>query len=324
MARALSSSRLNASTVAKSGRGAPSRMQTRDEGLGDVLARARHQRAGLLQLVDPGHRQDHHVGGLAGVELALERADGAEVERDLMAARPRANALPSAPTATCIERAHITLSLATGLLPQSASCPALSRHPRLRACRQSKAWMPGTSPAMTERGGCRVEKLSQLIKGPDLIVAPVALNPIMAQMAALAGFKAAYLSGGSLGWYKGVTEAGLSLTEMIQVVVDIRTVSQDPGGARRRRRLGRSGPHPPHHRHVGGGRRRVHRDRGPAAAAPGRAPRRHRPPGADRARRRPDQGGGRRPHQPGPADRRAHQRAPGRGHGRRAPPRPRP
>ena len=70
-----------------------------------------------------------------------------------------------------------------------------------------------------------VEKLKDLIKGPDLIVAPCALNPIMAQMAALAGFKAAYLSGGSLGWYKGVTEAGLSLTEMIQVVVDIRTVT---------------------------------------------------------------------------------------------------
>src|SRR5690349_24232531 len=74
----------------------------------------------------------------------------------------------------------------------------------------------------------RVEKLSHLIKGPDLIVAPVALNPIMAQMAQLAGFKAAYLSGGSLGWYKGVTEAGLSLTEMIQVVVDIRTVCPIP------------------------------------------------------------------------------------------------
>jgi 2-methylisocitrate lyase-like PEP mutase family enzyme len=73
-----------------------------------------------------------------------------------------------------------------------------------------------------------VEKLSRLIKGPDLIVAPCALNPIMAQMAALAGFKAAYLSGGSLGWYKGVTEAGLSLTEMIQVVVDIRTVTPIP------------------------------------------------------------------------------------------------
>ncbi len=73
-----------------------------------------------------------------------------------------------------------------------------------------------------------MEKLKNLIAGPDLIVAPVALNPIMAQMAALAGFKAAYLSGGSLGWYKGVTEAGLSLTEMIQVVVDIRTVCPIP------------------------------------------------------------------------------------------------
>ena len=85
--------------------------------------------------------------------------------------------------------------------------------------------MPGTRPGMTNSEGASMEKLSQLIKGPDLIVAPCALNPIMAQMAALAGFKAAYLSGGSLGWYKGVTEAGLSLTEMIQVVVDIRTVT---------------------------------------------------------------------------------------------------
>ena len=73
-----------------------------------------------------------------------------------------------------------------------------------------------------------MDKLKDLIKRPDLIVAPVALNPIMAQMAAEAGFKAVYLSGGSLGWYKGVTEAGLSLTEMIQVVVDIRTVCKLP------------------------------------------------------------------------------------------------
>jgi methylisocitrate lyase len=79
-----------------------------------------------------------------------------------------------------------------------------------------------------ERRKAALEKLSQLIKGPDLVVAPVALNPIMAQMAAEAGFKAVYLSGGSLGWYKGVTEAGLSLTEMIQVVVDMRTVCPLP------------------------------------------------------------------------------------------------
>ena len=81
---------------------------------------------------------------------------------------------------------------------------------------------------MTLREERDLEKLSQLIKGPDLVVAPVALNPIMAQMAAEAGFKAVYLSGGSLGWYKGVTEAGLSLSEMIQVVVDIRTVCKLP------------------------------------------------------------------------------------------------
>src|SRR5712672_1036546 len=88
--------------------------------------------------------------------------------------------------------------------------------------------MPGHDGGTRRNRETSVEKLSQLIKGPDLIVAPCALNPIMAQMAALAGFKAAYLSGGSLGWYKGVTEAGLSLTEMIQVVVDIRTVSRIP------------------------------------------------------------------------------------------------
>ena len=41
--------------------------------------------AGLLQLVDARDREDHHVGGLAGIELGLQGADGAEVERDLMA-----------------------------------------------------------------------------------------------------------------------------------------------------------------------------------------------------------------------------------------------
>ena len=73
-----------------------------------------------------------------------------------------------------------------------------------------------------------MEKFSQLIKGKDLIVAPVALSPIMARMAAEAGFKAVYLSGGSLGWYKGVTEAGLSLTEMCQLALDMRTVCKLP------------------------------------------------------------------------------------------------
>ncbi|WP_420225538.1 hypothetical protein [Pigmentiphaga litoralis] len=38
--------------------------------------------------------------------------------------------------------------------------------------------------------------LKQWIAGDDLIVAPVALNPMMARLAQDAGFKAAYVSGG--------------------------------------------------------------------------------------------------------------------------------
>ena len=77
----------------------------------------------------------------------------------------------------------------------------------------------------------RVSKLSQLIRGNDLIVAPVALNPIMARMAQEAGFKAIYMSGGSLGWYKCVTEANITLPEMAQVAVDMRAVCALPSSA---------------------------------------------------------------------------------------------
>ena len=56
-----------------------------------------------------------------------------------------------------------------------------------------------------------MERLKALVGGPDLIVAPVALNPIMARLAEDAGFKAIYMSGGSLGWLKCVTEANLTL-----------------------------------------------------------------------------------------------------------------
>ena len=71
-------------------------------------------------------------------------------------------------------------------------------------------------------------KFSDLMRGSDLIVAPVALNPIMARLAEASGFKAIYLSGGSLGWLKCVTEANLTLPEMIEVVVDMRTVCRLP------------------------------------------------------------------------------------------------
>ena len=48
-------------------------------------------------------------------------------------------------------------------------------------------------------GGVRKDKLKDLVKGPDLVVAPVALNPIMARMAAEAGFKAVYRAARSAG-----------------------------------------------------------------------------------------------------------------------------
>ncbi len=80
-----------------------------------------------------------------------------------------------------------------------------------------------------------MERLKTLIAGDDLIVAPVALNPIIARLAEEAGFKAVYLSGGSLGWLKCVTEANLKLPELADVAVDMRAACDLPvildGGA---------------------------------------------------------------------------------------------
>lgn len=80
-----------------------------------------------------------------------------------------------------------------------------------------------------------MERLKTLIAGDELIVAPVALNPIMARLAEEAGFRAVYLSGGSLGWLKCVTEANLTLPELAEVAVDMRAACKLPvvldGGA---------------------------------------------------------------------------------------------
>jgi 2-methylisocitrate lyase-like PEP mutase family enzyme len=73
-----------------------------------------------------------------------------------------------------------------------------------------------------------VQKLKDLIRGNDLIVAPVVFNPIMARLAEDAGFKAIYLSGGTLGWVKCVTEANLALSEMADVAVDMRAACKLP------------------------------------------------------------------------------------------------
>ena len=73
-----------------------------------------------------------------------------------------------------------------------------------------------------------MQKFRDLIAGNELIVAPVALNPIMARLAEETGFKAIYLSGGSLGWVKCVTEANLSLSELAEVAVDMRAACKLP------------------------------------------------------------------------------------------------
>ena len=77
--------------------------------------------------------------------------------------------------------------------------------------------------------------LRTLIDGPELVVAPLVLNPIMARLAEDAGFRAGYVSGGSLGWLKCVTEANLTLPEMADVALDMRAASRlelvlDAGG----------------------------------------------------------------------------------------------
>src|SRR5580698_10272023 len=66
------------------------------------------------------------------------------------------------------------------------------------------------------------------MNGNELIVAPCALNPIMARIAEDAGFKAVYMSGGSLGWLKCVTEANLALPELAEIAVDMRAVCELP------------------------------------------------------------------------------------------------
>ena len=73
-----------------------------------------------------------------------------------------------------------------------------------------------------------MKTLRQLIARPELTVAPLVLNPLMARMAEDAGFEALYLGGGSLGWLQCVTEANITLPEMARVAVDIRTVCRLP------------------------------------------------------------------------------------------------
>jgi methylisocitrate lyase len=73
-----------------------------------------------------------------------------------------------------------------------------------------------------------MQSLRTLFAGNDVVVAPGAFNGLMAMLAKAAGFRALYLSGGSLGWLKGVTEATIALPDMTDAAVEIRTVCDLP------------------------------------------------------------------------------------------------
>ncbi|QQS11079.1 MAG: isocitrate lyase/PEP mutase family protein [Rhodospirillales bacterium] len=70
--------------------------------------------------------------------------------------------------------------------------------------------------------------LTEMMRGPAPVLAPLVLDPMMARMAEKAGFKALYLGGGATGYLKVHLEANLTLTEMAQTALEIRTVSSLP------------------------------------------------------------------------------------------------
>src|SRR5262249_55256110 len=109
------------------------------------------------------------------------------------------------------------MSIATKITPYPhPQCPRLCRSATAFAFARRLTVNSGL-PKHPTQGERALPTLKDLIAGDDLVVAPVALNPVMARLAAQAGFKAVYLSGGSLGWVKCVTEANLTLPELAEV-----------------------------------------------------------------------------------------------------------
>lgn len=70
--------------------------------------------------------------------------------------------------------------------------------------------------------------LRAMLAGDAPVCAPLVLNPLMAKMAEQAGFEALYLGGGATGYAKVHLEANLTLTEMAQAGLEIRSVTDLP------------------------------------------------------------------------------------------------
>jgi methylisocitrate lyase len=64
--------------------------------------------------------------------------------------------------------------------------------------------------------------LATLLTADGPVVAPLVLNPLMAKLAAGAGFTAGYVGGGALGFVGACTEANLGLTDVARCGFEIR------------------------------------------------------------------------------------------------------
>lgn len=72
------------------------------------------------------------------------------------------------------------------------------------------------------------QSLRALLAAGGPIRVPLALDPLMATLAARAGFPALYLGGGAMGYRTTATEANLTLTEMVQAAIPIRAAVDLP------------------------------------------------------------------------------------------------
>lgn len=71
-------------------------------------------------------------------------------------------------------------------------------------------------------------RLRQLIAQKEPTIAPVAYDPTTAILAQASGFQAIYLGGGASGYLKGSIEPNLSISQLAQAAVEIRTVCSLP------------------------------------------------------------------------------------------------
>jgi methylisocitrate lyase len=68
----------------------------------------------------------------------------------------------------------------------------------------------------------------KMLESERAYVAPAVFNPLTARLAEAAGFEVLYLSGGVLGYLKCCLEVNLSLTDFMQVGVEIRAMCKVP------------------------------------------------------------------------------------------------